>query len=266
MYKNEFNQDVRSVNDCVDQVYVLSVRTFTQRIHHITTELTKHAIDFRFVFEHDATDLDERITNAVFSPGALANGQRSLILKNIHVWRDAVAKGYRHVLVFEDDAVLASTFRKVFDQAMAAAEKQTPGWMIFLGGFDTRVPLEYFRSRGPLVELPMATAEACVYDQETMQRRLAWLSRNPVSLPADHLMRHIDQQEGTRQYWLRHPIVEQGSVVGLFGTVLDSSRSKHSLLYHRIRNYWNKIHRRYFWEWVIRVQSLITRDKRDGDL
>lgn len=175
----------------------------------------------------------------------MKSAHQSLVLKNIWVWREAIAKGHRRVLVFEDDAVLMPDFLARFDQAMHAATDLAPGWMIFLGGLDTKVPFSYFRSPGPLVELPLATAEGCVYDGLCMQRRLEWLVSNKVTLPADLLMRHIDEQQGTRQFWLRHPIVEQGSVLGIFDSHLDGSRQKHTHLYNVLRNRWNKFHRRW---------------------
>ena len=41
----------------IDAVYVLSVKTFSQRIAHIKGELERHGIPFEFVFEHDASEI-----------------------------------------------------------------------------------------------------------------------------------------------------------------------------------------------------------------
>jgi glycosyl transferase family 25 len=66
-------------------------------------------------------------------------------------------------------------------------------------------------------------------------------------------MRRIDRECGTTQYWLRHPIVEQGSVLGLFDSVLDSQRLKHSRFFNILRNRWNKFQRRRLREWRLRL-------------
>lgn len=245
----------RGVNDCVDAVYVLTVRTFAQRIAHIRQELGRHGIRFEFMFEHDATDLDDELIQATFAPSDMKKAHQSLVLKNIAVWRDALSKGHRRILVFEDDAVLAGDFPRRFSEAMDAAEKLADGWLVFLGGLDTKVPDRYFLCTGPLVELPIATAEGYVCDALAMQRRMQWLAEHKAHLAADHLMRFIDKAQGTRQYWLTEPIVEQGSVLGIFDSELDAHRRKHSPLYNKLRNRWNKFQRRRLRGWLVRLKA-----------
>lgn len=247
--------EARPVNACVDAVYVLCVKSFTQRIAHIEAEMAKYGIAFEFMFDHDAAQLDPELVRQTFGPSDMKASHQSLVLKNIQIWRDAVAHGYRRVLVFEDDAVLTPDFVARFDEAMATADALPPGWLVFLGGMDTKVPDRYFLAPGPLVELPIATAEACVYDLTAMQQRLAWLNANPVTLPADHLMRRIDGEQGIRQYWLRHPIAEQGSVLGIFDSVLDANRQKHSRRYNILRNKWNKFQRRQLRQWIVQCKD-----------
>lgn len=243
------------VNECVDAVYVLTVRTFAQRIAHIEREMARHGIRFEFMLQHDADQLDDALIESTFAPSDMKRAHQSLVLKNIAVWRDALAKGYRRILVFEDDAVLVPDFVPRFAQAMAAATALPPGWLVFLGGMDTKVPDRYFLSPGPLVELPIATAEGYACDATAMQRRLDWLATHRAHLAADHLIRHIDQTQGTRQFWLRHPIVEQGSVLGIFDSALDAHRLKHSPLFNRLRNRWNKFQRRKLRGWLAVIKA-----------
>jgi glycosyl transferase family 25 len=245
---------VRPANQWVDAVYVLTVKG-SFRIEHIQAEMVKNGIAFSFMLEHDAADLDQAILDRTFGPSSMKRAHQSLVLKNIQVWKNAVEKGYRRVLVFEDDAVLSKHFAAGFDEAMQAAEKLPAGWLVFLGGLDTKVPDSYFMARGPLVQLPIPTAEGCVYDLLAMQRRLKWLESNLVTLSADHLMCHIDAAMGSPHYWLRHPIVEQGSVTGIFDSLLDGSRQKHSRTYNVLRNRWNIFRRRQLREWIVRVKT-----------
>lgn len=251
------NAQAPRVNDCVDAVCVLSVRSFADRIAFMREQLARHGIEFRFVFEHDRDAMDPALLAATFGPCDLAPAHRSLILKNIQVWRDAVAHGWRRVLVLEDDALLGDDFAPRLAEAMQAADRLEPGWLVFLGGHDTKVPDSYFLAAGPLVPLPIATNEGCVHDLAAMQRRLHWLQTNKVTLPADHLLRRIDHECGTAQYWLRHPVVEQGSVVGLFDSVLDSHRRKHSRFFNILRNRWNKFQRRRLREWRVRLAAAL---------
>lgn len=249
------------VNECVDAVCVLSVRSFTDRIAFMREQLARHGIEFRFVFEHDRDAMDPALVAQTFGTADLLPAHQSLVLKNIQVWRDAVARGWRRVLVLEDDALLGDDFAPRLLEAMQAADRLEPGWLVFLGGHDTKVPEWYFLAPGPLVRLPIATNEGCVHDLTAMRRRLQWLQANKVTLPADHLLRRIDQECGTAQYWLRHPIVEQGSVVGLFDSVLDSHRRKHSRLFNILRNRWNKFQRRHLREWRVRLTAALRGDR-----
>ncbi|MGQ0544081.1 MAG: glycosyltransferase family 25 protein [Betaproteobacteria bacterium] len=247
---------MKGINEWVDGVYVLTVKTFAERIAHVRQQLARHRIAFDFVLEHDAAELAAPEL-ARFASSDMTLAQKSLVLKHVAAWQSARRKGQRRILVFEDDVLLAARFAFVFDAAMRAADALAPGWLVFLGGADTKVPDSYFLAAGPLVPLPIATAEGYVTDLAAVERRLAWLESNKVALPADHLIRQIDAALGIAQYWLREPIVEQGSVTGLFGSVLDANRRKHSRVYNVLRNRWNKFQRHRLRGWLVRARSLI---------
>lgn len=245
-----------AVNDWVDAVYVLTVKTFSERIAHARAELARHGIAFDFVLEHDASELTDELEKQ-FAPSDMTHAQRSLVLKHAAAWRRAAQKGQRRILVFEDDALLAPRFVARFDQAMRAAANLSPGWLVFLGGADTKVPDSFFLAEGPLVALPIATAEGYVTDLAAVQRRLSWLETHQVDLPADHLIRRIDATLGIAQYWLREPIVEQGSVTGIFASALDANRQKHSRAYNIVRNRWNKFQRHRLRGWLVKARAMI---------
>jgi glycosyl transferase family 25 len=228
----------------VDAVYVLSLPAYKDRIAHVTRELAARRIEFSFIFDFGPDDLDDRFIACRFQPASLARPHMSLVLKHMHAWRLACEHRHRRILVFEDDVLLGADFTPRLAEALHAASGIPPGWLIFLGGADTKVPAAFFRARGPLIANPIATAEGYVTDLAACERRLAWCATNRIALPADHLIRHIDQACGIEQYWLPSPIVEQGSVTGLFDSVLDANRKKHSWLYNWARYRWNKLQRR----------------------
>jgi glycosyl transferase family 25 len=245
------------VNQWVDAVYVLTVKTFVERMAHIRAELGRHGIAFELVLEHDAAELDGELLRSRFAPSDMRPAHQSLVLKHIAAWRRAKESRARRVLVFEDDALLATDFTARFDEGMRAADALEPGWLVYLGGADVKVPDSYFLARGPLVPLPIATTEGYVTDGAAIEKRLAWLERNKVTLPADFLLRRLDAELGIPQYWLRPSIVEQGSCVGLFASVLDANRQKHSRLYTVVRNRWNKFQRHRLRGWLVRARTLI---------
>jgi len=81
---------MKPVNDWVDGVYVLTVKTFAERIAHARRELARHAIAFEFVFEHDAPEIGADLLRARFAPSDMTLAQQSLVLKHAAAWRSAV--------------------------------------------------------------------------------------------------------------------------------------------------------------------------------
>ncbi len=231
--------------DCaIDAVFVLSVKTFADRIAHVTRELGRFGIPFEFIFEFDAAELDEATILQHFVAGSPMKKQASLTLKHLQAWRLACTRGARRIMVFEDDVVLHLEFHARLAAAMRAADALAPGWHIFLGGADAKVPDAFFLHPGPLVPLASTTADGYVSDLEACRRRAAWCEANRIHLPADQLIAYVDRAERIAQYWPPEPLVEQGSVIGLFDSVLDANRLKHSHLYNVARYRWTKWRRR----------------------
>lgn len=229
----------------IDAVFVLSVKTFADRISHVTGELGRFGIPFEFIFDFDAAELDDATIRQHFvAGGPPMKRQASLTLKHLQAWRLACARGARRIMVFEDDVALHPEFHARLAAAMRAADALAPGWHVFLGGADAKVPDAFFLHPGPLVPLASTTAEGYVCDREACRRRVAWCVANKIDLPADQLIAHVDGAERVAQYWPPEPLVEQGSVIGLFDSVLDANRRKHSHLYNVARHRWTKWRRR----------------------
>src|SRR5215813_14077339 len=228
----------------IDAVFVLSVKTFADRIAHVTRELGRFGIPFEFIFDFDAAELDDATILRHFADTSPMKKQMSLTLKHLHAWRLACARGARRAMVFEDDVMLLPQFHSRLAAAMRAADVLAPGWHVFLGGADAKVPDRFFLDPGPLVRLASTTAEGYVSDLEACRRRLAWCEANKIAHPADHLITHVDQAAGVAQFWPPEPLVEQGSVTGLFDSALDATRLKHSRFYNVARHRWTKWRRR----------------------
>jgi glycosyl transferase, family 25 len=223
-------------NQNIDAVYVLSVKKFTDRISHIQSELAKHHISFEFIFEYDLGSIDSDLEKNTFgSQPYIEAPQRSLVLKHISAWRKCVENQHKNILVFEDDVILYRSFNKEIDLVMKEISHKDPAYLIFLGGADTRVPKEYFLTQEKIIKNPIATADGYITDLAACQKRLTWLESYQATLPADHLLKRIDQQLNITQYWSYRPLVEQGSVFGLFASTLDGKRKNKSNLYNLLR-------------------------------
>jgi len=238
----------------IDAIFVLSVKTFADRIAHVRAELGRFGIPFEFIFDFDAAELDEATIRQQFvARGPPMKRQASLTLKHRQAWLLACEREARRIMVFEDDVVLHPEFHPRLAAAMRAADALAPGWHVFLGGADAKVPDAFFLHPGPLVPLASTTAEGYVCDLEACRRRVGWCFASKISLPADQLIAHIDRAERIAQYWPPEPLVEQGSVIGLFDSVLDANRRKHSHLYNVARHRWTKWRRRTLRRHVMRA-------------
>jgi O-antigen ligase/GR25 family glycosyltransferase involved in LPS biosynthesis len=234
------------VNEQVDAVFVLSVRSFHDRIAHIEAELRDHGIAFEWIFEHDAAELNPELVEATFAPSDMGPPQHSLVLKHIETWKRCVARGYRRVLVFEDDAMLAPDFSQVFSAAMREADLLEQPYMVYLGCGDNKYVAASQRLDSVLVKTKLAlpATDAIVVDQRAAQLRLEYIGRQRITRPADWLMREADAAMGVAHYWLRDPIVEQGSMNGRFASVLDRKRIGRSRAWIGLRFRWDRWWRR----------------------
>lgn len=209
--------------------------------------MAKHELRFEFIFEYDIDSIDENVEHQYFSPTCkLSQAAKSITLKHITAWKKAAEKNYSQILVFEDDIVLDDNFLIKLQEVLRAANDIKPGYLIFLGGADTKVPKDFFRNKSDFYQLNMPTAEAYITDLTAIKRRIEWLEKCRISLPADHATVKIDQDCSIKQYWPKKSLVTQGSVFGLFPTTLDKNRSRKSPVVNRLMFEWKKLKRRTF--------------------
>lgn len=231
------------VNQGVAAVFVLSVRSFADRIAHINAELARHGIEFEFVFEFDANAIPPELIDRMFAPSDLKLSHQSLVLKHVRTWQLAIERGLQRVLVFEDDAVLAPDFAPRLAEALAEADALPAGWLLYLG----RGNNQHVGARDGPALLPgglLPATDALVFDVEAARRRLAYLQTHRITRPADWLTREIDAAVGVPHYWLREPIVEQGSMNGRFQSALDDKRRARGRGYAWLRFRWDAWWRR----------------------
>jgi glycosyl transferase, family 25 len=247
-----------NINTLVDMVYVLSVKSFTERIAHIKSLMQRHDINFKFIFEHDIPEIKKEMLEETFSTSCtLSMAQKSLVLKHIQAWRNALQLNFKRIVVFEDDVFFNKNFDKYFEHILTLSRKLDDGYLVFLGGADAKVPDYFLLSSDLLVPLPIATTEGYITDISAVERRLNWISENKVSLPADHLICKMDNILNIQNYWSRYALVEQGSVNGFFTSQLDSHRRKHSVLFNVLRYRWNKFQRHTLKRWIALLRQSI---------
>ncbi len=208
-------------------------------------EMAKHQLSFEFIFDYDVQEIDEIISQQYFHPNCnLSLAAKSITLKHITAWQKALSSSHQQILVFEDDVVLDNNFSLKLKKILEATKDIKAGYLIFLGGADTKVPKEFFKNQSELYQLNMSTAEAYITDLTAIKARMAWLNSHKISLPADHATVKIDNDCSISQYWPKESLVTQGSVFGLFPTTLDKNRSRKSPFVNRLLFEWKKLKRR----------------------
>jgi len=229
------------VNDLVDAVLVIGVRTLVDRQRHIEAEMARAGIDFEWMFDFDPPDITPEMIERTFAPSDMRIQHQSAVLKHIATWRACVERGCRRVLVFEDDVFLAPDFAAVLAQAMAEADGLRSPYLVYLGCGDNRYAAGARSSPTVLVPAgPLPAADAYVIDIESARMRLEWLARNRTTRPPDWLLREVDEELGIAHWWLRTPIVEQGSMNGRFTSLLDDKRAGRGRIYAWLRFRWDR--------------------------
>ena len=223
-------------------VLVLTVRGFKARQQRIRQVFGDANIDFEFIFEFDPNELDESVKSKF---GNLPAPSISCLCKHIEAQRIIVTRKYERALVVEDDCIFFNNYLSRLRKILEYSQSLSPGWLIFLGGGDNALDERFFRADSDidLIESPITTAEAYLLDYEGCARRLKWLEKNAISLPADHLLKELDHRLGIKQFRPARALGTQGSISGLDKTALDGSRSKHSLIYLRAKFFWNRARR-----------------------
>ena len=229
------------VNALVDGVLVISVRSLHDRIDHIRREMARAGIAFDWVFDFDPGSIPPDLIARQFAPSDLELKHQSLVLKHMHTWRLCVERGWRRVLVFEDDVVLAPDFAQTLAAALQEADAIDGAKLLYLGCGQNRY-VTAADTDGPVLVPggPLTAADALVLDREGCAQRLAWVQTHRITRPADWLLREIDADIGIAHYWLRQPVVEQGSMNGRFNSLLDEKRRSRGRWYAWLRFRWDK--------------------------
>jgi glycosyl transferase, family 25 len=237
-------------------IYVISVRTFSDRHRHIKDLAESLDFNFEYIFEHDADELSEydwSRVNRAMNPKSVSN-----TLKHLAAQERLIASGKTVGLVFEDDVIVFDGFVEHLNKTLELASRLDSGWLIFLGGADNKIDSRFSQSSDfSLIENPISTAEAYLVDIEGCLKRQTWLSSNIIDRQADHQLKLMDQWLGIAHFWTSKPLVTQGSITGDFKTALDQSRAKHGPLFLKWKYRWNCWRRQTLPRFLARVMRLL---------
>lgn len=233
-------------------VYVIHAAHFVERKKHITQALSGRGIDFKFVEAFDPKDITEDVERNYFSPNVqMSMGAKSCALKHVHVMEMMVERQQPLALVLEDDLILDQDFVAWVHAFLKEAADFPAGYSIQLGCANNMyVPGRQLKANQHLyLQKEVRAGEAYLMDAAAAHQRLAWIQKNKISLPIDHLFNQSDRELGLSIYWSDPTLVEQGSMNGLFKTSLDQGRINKSAIRLKLKFAWQKVRKKYIYRW-----------------
>jgi glycosyl transferase family 25 len=234
----------------VQAVYVIHVRSFTERAAHIKAELARFEIPFEFIDQHDPDTMDPELKRRYMAADySLPLRKFSCSMKHFEAHRRIAAEGWRRALVLEDDVILSGRFHEELSLILAEAESFDFPHSIQLGCANNMyVPASRLRPGRRLYDAREVRAnEAYLIGADTAHRRVQWLERNRLSRPTDHTFSQIDEELGIRIFWTEPSIVEQGSMTGLFPTALATGKVRKPLWCIALQFRWQRFRKKHLY-------------------
>jgi glycosyl transferase family 25 len=210
----------------IDTIYLINVRSFTDRLEHARTQLARFGLQAEPVHEWDAVDLRTETEQRYFSGSGLSPAQKSCGMKHVAALQRIVTRNERFALVLEDDVILADGFAEGLAAALAEVPLHPQPQVIFIGcGGNFYTPRS---QRKPGHRLYPANrgrfADSYIIGHDAARLRLDWIAQHRISKPIDNQFETIDRDTGITMLWLEDPVVEQGSKLGLFTTTLEPAK------------------------------------------
>lgn len=231
------------------KVYVLSVKTFSERHANINVQAEKLGLSIEYIWDFDASELTEK-DMLKCNTDTLPPESISLVLKHFEAHRRLLKSTASTALILEDDVIMFTGFKSALEKYKQLSKQIDEPHLIFLGGADNKVPEKFLRAKhdpdagiSDLIEHPMSTTEAYLTSRKAAQIRVDWLAVNQIELPADHLFQKIDPLIGIKHFWPPSPQATQGSITGKFSSTLDSSRKTKSSLFLNLKYRYNRVRR-----------------------
>lgn len=237
-------------------IFVVSVKSFIDRHRSIEMQAKKNGLLFEYIWTFDANELTETDLGRC-NVSQLPIKSISTVLKHVEAQFRLVRSNREWCLVLEDDALFAADFSARYDELSNLIAEISEPCLVFLGGTDNKLDSRFYSGGSlKLIESPLTTAEAYLFNRSSAELRANWLDSNLIDGPADHFLKSLDQRLGIRHYRVSHPFVSQGSITGQFKTTLDSSRAKHGKLYLRLRFEFNRFRKQTLPRWLYSIKAI----------
>lgn len=231
--------------------YVIHAKSLPERKGHIQRELDRAGIAFEWVLDFDADEITPEIDHSYFAEGAdLTLREKSCALKHVVAMQRIRERRQDMALIFEDDAQLMPGFLDQLKRVLAEAERWPRPRILHLGAATNfYTPAAQLRP-GQLVYLGnrVRNTEAYAMGAIEAEVRLDWIAHNPIDMPIDFVFNKSDPAMGIPFLWPEPPLVEQGSLTGVFKSSI--ARKERSPLRLKIQFAVQKFKRKHLSRWL----------------
>ncbi|MCK9230064.1 MAG: glycosyltransferase family 25 protein [Syntrophales bacterium] len=208
-------------------IYVLHVKKgYEDREKSIIRQFSALKLPFEWILDHDRDELTPEIIERFKCHSLLSGAEISCALKHIVAWNRIADGTGRGAFIFEDDVLLdIKNFKIRAEEALAEFYERWGecGYISLGNGCALYVPWTKLEKKTRLYRADyVRAADSYWITRETARKKLEWVLKHGIPLPADHLIDRIATELDIPILWLEPTIANQGSHTGLFPSSIQN--------------------------------------------
>ena len=209
-------------------VFVIHVRTATDRERLMQEQLDEREIPFEFIAEGDISDLTPEIIEAYFTGPQMSGAPKavqSCAYKHLLAYRKLLQSGEPWGLILEDDVYLSSNFTHELQHILEEAKKLSFSEKALIkleGSMLQWVPAHLLKDDQRIYPMDQGRAAGAYLVSAALAADiLEDLKLNKCAEPIDWHHNTLAVRIGLRHYWTHPTLAEQGSHSGKISSLID---------------------------------------------